>query len=91
MDPQIYNAILGLAALMFCASFICTAYAIVRGPNSMDRVLSLDGMVAMVQCAIACYICWTMDTTVANAMLVVALLGFISSTAIARFRKRDGA
>ena len=67
-----------------------TTYPILAGPNSLDRVLGLDGLVAMIQCALAVYICWTLDTTVSNAMLVVALLGFISSVSVARFRKRDG-
>lgn len=91
MDSTIYNAILAVAAAMFAIAFVLAAYAIARGPNSMDRVLSLDGLIAMVQCALAVYICWTLDTTVVNAMIVVALLGFISSTSVARFRKRDDA
>lgn len=91
MDPQLYNGILSVAAAIFCLAFILTAWRIVRGPNSMDRAIGLDGMVAMMQCSLATYICWTLDTTVSNAMMVVALLGFVSSVAIARFRKKDAA
>lgn len=90
MDPTIYNAILLVAALFFAASFLLTMWAILIGPNSMDRLLGLDGMIAMIQCILATYICWTLDTTVSNGMLVVALLGFISTVSVARFRKRDG-
>lgn len=90
MDPAIYNAILLVASLLFSASFLMTVWAILTGPNSLDRLLGLDGLVAMIQCSLATYICWTLDTTVSNAMLVVALLGFISTVSVARFRKRDG-
>lgn len=90
MDPSIYNAFLLLASLFFCASFLMTVWAILVGPNSLDRLLGLDGLIAMIQCSLAMYICWTLDTTVSNAMLVVALLGFISTVSVARFRKRDG-
>ncbi|QGU08359.1 putative monovalent cation/H+ antiporter subunit F [Corynebacterium occultum] len=90
MDPAIYNSILIIASLFFSASFLMTMWAILIGPNSLDRLLGLDGLVAMIQCALATYICWTLDTTVSNAMLVVALLGFISTVSVARFRKRDG-
>lgn len=90
MDPAIYNAFLLVAALFFAASFLLTMWAILIGPNSLDRLLGLDGLVAMIQCILATYICWTLDTTVSNAMLVVALLGFISTVSVARFRKRDG-
>lgn len=90
MDPEIYSSILLIASLFFSASFLLTMWAILSGPDSLDRLLGMDGLVAMVQCALATYICWTLDTTVSNAMLVVALLGFISTVSVARFRKRDG-
>ena len=90
MDPAIYHAVLTVAEVLFFASFLLTSWRILAGPNSLDRVVGLDGLVAMMQCALAVYICWTLDTTVSNAMLVVALLGFISSVSVARFRKRDG-
>lgn len=89
MDPALYNALLSVAAAMFVASFLLTTWRIVKGPNSMDRLVGMDGFVAMFQCAMAVYICWTLDTTVSNAMLVVALLGFISTVSVTRFRKRD--
>lgn len=91
MDPTLYNSFLLVAAVFFSLSFIIMTWRILVGPNSMDRMLGLDGFVAMLQCALATYICWTLDTTVANALLVIALLGFIASVAVARFRKRDGA
>ncbi|MDK8450129.1 monovalent cation/H+ antiporter complex subunit F [Corynebacterium mastitidis] len=90
MDPAIYHAVLTVAEVLFFASFLLTSWRILAGPNSLGRVVGLDGLVAMMQCALAVYICWTLDTTVSNAMLVIALLGFISSVSVARFRKRDG-
>lgn len=89
MDPAIYNSLLSIAAAMFVISFLLTTWRIVKGPNSMDRLVGMDGFIAMSQCAVAVYICWTLDTTVTNAMLVVALLGFISTVSVTRFRKRD--
>lgn len=89
MDPALYNTFLAIAAAMFVVSFLLTTWRIVKGPNSMDRLVGMDGFIAMFQCAMAVYICWTLDTTVSNAMLVVALLGFISTVSVTRFRKRD--
>lgn len=89
MDPALYNTFLTIAAAMFVVSFLLTTWRIVKGPNSMDRMVGMDGFIAMFQCAMAIYICWTLDTTVSNAMLVVALLGFISTVSVTRFRKRD--
>lgn len=90
MPESLFSAVLLIAGLMFAVAFILTMWRILIGPNSLDRLIGLDGLVAMIQCMFATLICWTMDTTIANAMMVVALLGFISSVSVARFRKRDG-
>ncbi|WJY68847.1 monovalent cation/H+ antiporter complex subunit F [Corynebacterium auris] len=91
MDPTIYTVFLAIAAVLLVAGFFILCWRIVVGPNSMDRVLGNDAITASLQCVLALYIAWTMDTTVVNVMMVVALLGFISSLAVARFRKRDDA
>lgn len=84
-----YNLGLSIAAVGFAVAFLINGYRLLAGPNSLDRLLSLDATVAMIQCVLALYICWTLDTTVSNAMMVVALLGFMSSLAVTRFRKKD--
>lgn len=89
MDPVIYNSILYVLAAIFMVSFFITTWRIIVGPNSLDRLVGMDCFIALFQCSLAVYICWSMNTTVANAMLVVALLGFISTVAVTRFRKRD--
>lgn len=89
MDAGIYNAVLTGAAALFMVAFLITTWRIIIGPNSLDRLIGMDGFVAMFQCALAVYIAWSLDTTVTSAMLVVALLGFISTVSVTRFRKRD--
>lgn len=91
MDDALYNTVLAIAATLLVAGFFITTWRLVVGPNSLDRMIAMDGIVASVQCALATYICWTLDTTVVNVMFVLALLGFIGSLSVARFRKRDGA
>lgn len=90
MDSSLYNVFLGIAAVLIAASFLMLAWRVIVGPDSMDRVLGNDAITASLQCALALYICWTLDTTVVNVMIVIALLGFIASLSVARFRKRDG-
>lgn len=86
---MMYHILLLIAAVMFAAAFLLVGYRMIVGPNSMDRIQALDTTVAVLQCALGAYICWSLDTTVVNAMVVLALLGFISSVAVTRFRKRD--
>ncbi|MCT1442016.1 MULTISPECIES: monovalent cation/H+ antiporter complex subunit F [Corynebacterium] len=86
---MMYHILLLIAAMMFAVAFLLVGYRMLVGPNSMDRMQALDTTVAILQCALGAYICWSLDTTVVNAMVVLALLGFISSVAVTRFRKRD--
>lgn len=90
MDPTLYNIFLGIAGVLLAIGFLVLAWRVIVGPDSMDRVLGNDAITASLQCVLALYICWTLDTTVVNAMMVIALLGFIASLSVARFRKRDG-
>ena len=90
MDPTLYNVFLCIAAVFIAVGFLLLAWRVIVGPDSMDRMLANDGITASLQCALALYICWTLDTTVVNVMIVIALLGFIATLSVARFRKRDG-
>ncbi|MBV7282625.1 MULTISPECIES: monovalent cation/H+ antiporter complex subunit F [Corynebacterium] len=89
MDNDLYTALLIIPSIMLSVSALIALGRILVGPNSLDRLLSFDAIVAMSQAALALYICYTLDTTVSNAMMVLALLGFISTVAVTRFRKRD--
>lgn len=83
--------VLYLATGLFALAFLLTGYRLLIGPTSLDRLVAFDGISAMMQCALSIYIFFTIDTTVVNGMVVVALFGFISSVALTRFRKQDDA
>ncbi|MGV3113810.1 monovalent cation/H+ antiporter complex subunit F [Corynebacterium freneyi] len=89
MDPQIYTTLLTVTAGLYFVAALTALGRLLAGPNSMDRLVSLESMIAMTQGMLAVYIAWSMDTSVAYAMLVIALLGFISSLSVARFRVPD--
>ena len=89
MDPAIYNGILTFAAALMMVSFFIITWRIVVGPNSLDRLVGMDCFVAIFQCAMAVYICWSLNTTVVKSMIVVSLLWFISTVSFTRFRRRD--
>ena len=90
MDPTLYNVFLCIAAVFIAVGFLLLAWRVIVGPDSMDRLLGNDAITASLQCALALYVCWTLDTTVVNVMIVIALLGFVATLSVARFRKRDG-
>lgn len=90
MSDSTFTYLLAIAAGIY---FIATMVALGRmlaGPNSLDRLVSLDSVVAMLQGMLAAYMAWSLDTSAVYPMLVVALLGFISSLSVAKFRVPDG-
>lgn len=61
----------------------------IAGPNSLDRLVALESTTAMLQGMLAAFMAWSLDTSVVYPMLIIALLGFLSSLAVAKFRVPD--
>ncbi len=76
------------AQAMLVAAMACHAYRIVRGPRAQDRVLCLD---ALYVCAMLLVLTTGIRTGSAlyfEAALIIAVLGFASSVAMAKFLMR---
>ena len=78
-----------LAIIALTAALFVTMIRLVGGPSTLDRLISLDTMVAVAQGGIAVYIAWTKDTTPAAALVALALVAFLGSVSVARFRVSD--
>lgn len=83
------QVVLYICAGVLSASLLLTMFRMAIGPNSIDRVMSLDTISATAQCGVALYIAWTLDTTPIPMVLVLALIGFLGSVSVARFRVPD--
>lgn len=79
------------AAVLLAVSGALVTLRILAGPGTLDRLVALDTLAATIQCALAVYVAWTLDTTVIAAILALALLGFLGAVGITRFRVRDHA
>lgn len=66
-----------------------TMVRMLAGPSTLDRLISLDMLAATAQCGIDVYIAWTKDTTPAAALVALALVAFLGSVSVARFRVDD--
>ena len=76
------------AQLMLVGAMACYAYRAVRGPRAQDRVLCLD---AMYVCAMLLALTVGIRTgsgVYFEAALIIAVLGFASSVALAKFIMR---
>ncbi|KAA0918795.1 monovalent cation/H+ antiporter complex subunit F [Dietzia sp. ANT_WB102] len=78
-----------LAIIALTAALALTMIRLVAGPNTLDRLISLDTLVAVAQGGLGVYIAWTRDTTPVAALVALALVAFLGSVSVARFRVGD--
>lgn len=83
------NTVWVIASALLCgAALICLA-RLLMGPNTLDRLISVDAMVAISMCGLGVWAAYSHDTTVVPVIVALALVGFVGSLAVARFRVRD--
>ncbi|GAA1882004.1 monovalent cation/H+ antiporter complex subunit F [Asanoa iriomotensis] len=63
---------------------------VVRGPSILDRVVATDVLLAIIVAAIAAEAAFTGDATALPVLVVLSVLGFVSSVSVARFAARNG-
>ena len=79
---------LNFALLAVAAAISLCAWRLLRGPDAPDRVLALDTLyVNVVALVILLGIQWH-TALLFEAALIVAMLGFVSTVALARFLSR---
>ncbi len=66
----------------------CATWRIVRGPRAQDRVLCLDALYTAAMLLVLTFGVRTGSTLYFEAALIVALLGFVSTVAFAKFLLR---
>jgi multicomponent Na+:H+ antiporter subunit F len=75
--------VLGLALLLVTVRFL-------RGPSALDRLVSLDAIVAVIMCGLMAHVALTRDSAIVPAVVAVSLVGFLGSSTVARFVRRGG-
>ncbi|GAA5048703.1 monovalent cation/H+ antiporter complex subunit F [Nocardia callitridis] len=78
-----------IAAVLLIASALLTSFRTLAGPSTLDRVVGLDSLVAIAASGLAVWAAFSDDTTVVPAIVALALVGFLGSAAVTRFRVRD--
>ncbi|NLU83143.1 monovalent cation/H+ antiporter complex subunit F [Rhodococcus sp. HNM0569] len=66
-----------------------TAFRLLHGPGSLDRLVAMDTLIAVMICGLAVWAAYSGDTTVAPGIVALALVSFVGSVSVARFRVRD--
>lgn len=79
----------GTSGVLMGVASIITMYRLLAGPSTLDRLVALDTLAAMTMCGIGIWAAVSRDTTVTYSLAALALVGFIGSVSVARFRVPD--
>lgn len=78
-----------IAAVMLTAAAAITMFRLLAGPSTLDRLVALDTLVAVTLCGIGAWAAYSLDTTVTYSLTALALISFVGSVSVARFRVPD--
>ncbi|WP_340268244.1 K+/H+ antiporter subunit F [Sphingobium mellinum] len=76
------------AQILLGLAMLCTAYRILTGPRAQDRVLALDTFYVNAMLLLLTFGVQTGRTVYFEAALIIALLGFVGTVALAKFLMR---
>lgn len=88
MSTVILSWALLISQLCLSVALLCAAYRLIAGPRAQDRVLGLDTLYATMMMLFITFGIRTGTSIYFEAALVISLLGFVSSVALAKFLMR---
>lgn len=88
MSETIVAWSVAIAQLFLLAAMACAMTRMIRGPRAQDRVLSFDALYVCAMLLLVTFGIRTGTTIYFEAALVISLLGFVSTVALAKFLMR---
>lgn len=88
MIPALFFWSMTAAQVMLAAAMACGAYRMLRGPRAQDRVLGFDSLYVSGMLFILTFGILSGNPIYFEAALVIALLGFVGTVALAKFLMR---
>lgn len=79
-----------VAGVLLVLAAACFLFRAVRGPSLADRVVAVDGLVVTIVGGILCTSIARDETWFLDVAIVVACVGFVGTTAAARYIERRG-
>jgi multicomponent K+:H+ antiporter subunit F len=77
-----------IAQILLVFAMACAAYRMLRGPRAQDRILGFDTLYVNAMLMLLVFGIKSGNTTYFEAALVVAVLGFAGTVALAKFLLR---
>lgn len=88
MSAMIFLVAVGIAKLMLTVAMAIAAIRMIRGPRAQDRVIGLDTLYVNGMLLLMTFGIGSGRTVYFEAALIIALLGFVSTVALAKFLMR---
>jgi multicomponent K+:H+ antiporter subunit F len=88
MSAQILFWMLTIAQLLLALAMAAAAYRIIKGPRAQDRIVSLDALYVNAMLVLIIFGIKTGTTVYYEVALIVGLLGFVGTVALAKFLMR---
>lgn len=88
MSAQVLHWSLIVSQLCLTLAMACAAFRMLRGPRAQDRVLGLDTFYVNSMLLLLTFGIRTGSTLYFEAALIIALLGFVGTVALAKFLMR---
>jgi multicomponent K+:H+ antiporter subunit F len=76
------------ALVLFGIGMACAAFRIIRGPRAQDRVVGFDTLYTNAMLLLLTFGVKSSSTAYFEAALIIALLGFVGTVALAKFLLR---
>jgi len=88
MSATILSWSLLIAQILLGVAMAIAAFRMVRGPRAQDRIVSLDALYVNAMLLLLAFGIRTGSTLYFEAALVISLLGFVATLALAKFVMR---
>ena len=88
MSLMLLNAALVTAQALLALAMLCATFRLLRGPRAQDRVLALDALYVDAMLLVLTFGMREGGTVYFEAALVIGMLGFVSTAALAKFLMR---
>ncbi len=88
MTFTVLGVALMVAQVLLGLAMWCAAWRLLRGPRAQDRVLGLDTLYVNAMLLLLVFGIQSGSTLYFEAALVIALLGFVATAALAKFLMR---
>lgn len=88
MSAAVLTWSIAVAQVLLALAMLCATFRLLRGPRAQDRVLGFDSLYINAMLLLLTFGMRSGSTLYFEAAMVIALLGFVGTVALAKFLMR---